>query len=89
LLAACGDDKGGKPAAPPVSGDGGRISIQLGAVKNAQFARNYLADANGYYTRLGFEKVDLLTGGPDIAVEPVVADELLDEIYNDGLDLLR
>lgn len=49
----------------------GRVTYQLGWVKNFQFAGEYLADARGYYRRFGVA-VDLLTGGPTVNIEPVV-----------------
>ena len=48
------------------------MSMQFSWVKNSEFAGNYIADTNGYYTQQGFSKVDLLSGGPGVAVEPVV-----------------
>ncbi|MEO5840208.1 MAG: ABC transporter substrate-binding protein, partial [Acidimicrobiales bacterium] len=73
LLAACSDDRGSdNPATGTNATPVGVASVQLSGAKDAQFAGSYLADANGYYTKAGFEKVDLLPGGPDIGVETVV-----------------
>ena len=69
LLAACGDDDSS-------SGGGsdklGNAAVQFSWIKNVEFAGSYLADANGYYTKVGFDKVELLSGGPNVATEPVV-----------------
>ena len=43
-------------------------AVQLDWIKNAQFAGSYMAAEKGYYTANGFESVDILAGGPDIAV---------------------
>ena len=69
LLAACGDDDSSSGG---TSDKLGTAAIQFSWVKNVEFAGSYLADANGYYTKLGFDKVELLSGGPNVATEPVV-----------------
>jgi ABC-type nitrate/sulfonate/bicarbonate transport system substrate-binding protein len=69
LFAACGDDgesSGGGSAAL------GTAAVQFSWIKNVEFAGSYLAETNGYYTKVGFDKVDLLSGGPNVATEPVV-----------------
>jgi ABC-type nitrate/sulfonate/bicarbonate transport system substrate-binding protein len=70
LLAACGDDdsSGGSGATQKL----GTAGVQFSWIKNVEFAGSYLADTNGYYTKVGFDKVDLLSGGPNVATEPVV-----------------
>jgi ABC-type nitrate/sulfonate/bicarbonate transport system substrate-binding protein len=68
LLAACGDDDSSSSSSAKL----GTAGIQLSWIKNVEFAGSYLADTNGYYTKVGFDKVDLLSGGPNIATEPVV-----------------
>lgn len=83
ILAACGSSKSSSKSSTTTAGGGagstpakdlGTMSMQLSWVKNAEFAGNYIADTNGYYTQNGFSKVDLLSGGPGVAVEPVVND---------------
>lgn len=51
--------------------DLGRIAYQLSWVKNFQFAGEYIADHKGYFRDTGLQ-VDLLSGGPNVVVEPVV-----------------
>ena len=50
----------------------GKVAYQLSWIKNFQFAGEYVADYKKYYTQAGVE-VDILAGGPTLAVEPVVA----------------
>lgn len=74
-LAACGSG-GSTPAAAPATatpGQYGSISLQLSWIKNIEFAGEYFADAKGYYTAAGFEKVDLVTGPVDSADALVAA----------------
>ena len=40
------------------------VSIQLSWIKNVEFAGAYIADTKGYYKAAGFEKVNLIAGGP-------------------------
>jgi len=49
----------------------GRIGYQLSWLKNFQFAGEYIADHKGYYRRFGLE-VDLLAGGPNAIVDPML-----------------
>ncbi|MDQ6697604.1 MAG: ABC transporter substrate-binding protein [Actinomycetota bacterium] len=82
LLAACGSDSkkvsttksGGKTG----SGSGGTASLgtltyQLSWIKNTEFAGQYLADSKGYYKESGFDGVNLLSGGPTVQQDAVVA----------------
>jgi ABC-type nitrate/sulfonate/bicarbonate transport system substrate-binding protein len=46
--------------------------MQLNWIKNFEFAGSYIADEQGLYTAEGFSAVELLAGGPDVAVEPLV-----------------
>ncbi len=50
----------------------GRIAYQLSWIKNFQFAGEYIAEEKKYYEQYGLE-VDLLSGGPTIAMDPIVA----------------
>ena len=40
----------------------GDITVQLSWIKNEEFAGEYFADANGYYTEAGFDGVNLVPG---------------------------
>jgi ABC-type nitrate/sulfonate/bicarbonate transport system substrate-binding protein len=76
LLAACGSSgsKGATGAAVSTT-PGQRITpltVQLVWIKNVQFAGSFVAQARGYYTRFGV-RPDLLAGGPNTSVEPIVA----------------
>jgi ABC-type nitrate/sulfonate/bicarbonate transport system substrate-binding protein len=76
FLAACGSSS--KPASsstPTSSGakDLGQLTFQLSWIKNVEFAGEYIADTNGYYTDAGFSKVTLLSGGPGVAQDSIVA----------------
>lgn len=73
-LAACGSEAAstGEPAAGGAEssvapGSYGTLSLQLSWIKNIEFAGEYFADAKGYYSEAGFEKVDLVTGPVDSA----------------------
>ena len=41
----------------------GTISVQLSWIKNIEFAGEYVATSNGYYTKAGFTEVELIAGG--------------------------
>jgi ABC-type nitrate/sulfonate/bicarbonate transport system substrate-binding protein len=77
LLAACGSSgSGGKSGSPTSAGgavDYGKLTFQLSWLKNAEFSGEYIADANGYYKKMGFSSVDLLSGGPTVQQDAVVA----------------
>jgi ABC-type nitrate/sulfonate/bicarbonate transport system substrate-binding protein len=68
VLAACG--------VPTSSGSGsdsggGKVALQFVFIKNVQFAGSYFADSKGYWKQRGLD-VELLAGGPNLTVEPVV-----------------
>jgi ABC-type nitrate/sulfonate/bicarbonate transport system substrate-binding protein len=80
FLAACGSSS--KPAASggtTTTGAGGapadlgELTFQLSWIKNVEFAGEYIADTNGYYKDAGFSKVTLLSGGPTVTQDSVVA----------------
>ena len=48
------------PAAEPTNY--GELNIQLSWIKNSEFAGQFLAVENGYYTEAGFSKVNLIAG---------------------------
>lgn len=67
-MAACGSDS------EPAAGDAaefGPLTLQLSWIKNSEFAGEYFADTNGYYTDAGFGKVTM-DPGPG-AIETLVA----------------
>jgi ABC-type nitrate/sulfonate/bicarbonate transport system substrate-binding protein len=49
----------------------GAVGLQFVFIKNVQFAGSYFADQNGYWKKAGL-KVNLMAGGPNLTVEPVV-----------------
>jgi ABC-type nitrate/sulfonate/bicarbonate transport system substrate-binding protein len=59
VLAACGGSAAGK------------VGLQFVFIKNVQFAGSYFADSRGYWKQRGLD-VELLAGGPNLTVEPVV-----------------
>jgi ABC-type nitrate/sulfonate/bicarbonate transport system substrate-binding protein len=76
LLVACGDDdksesssSGGSDGTP----DYGTLDLQLSWIKNAEFAGHYIADQKGYYKEAGFSKVNMISGGPNVSQDAVVA----------------
>ena len=76
ILAACSDDKSTTSAASGSAGgkkDLGTLAFQLSWIKNVEFAAEYLADTNGYYTAEGFSGVNLMSGGPSVQQDAVVA----------------
>lgn len=67
LLAGCA------PTSSTTSGEEGvtKVGLQFVFIKNVQFAGSYFADKNGYWKDGGLE-VELMPGGPNLTVEPVV-----------------
>ncbi|MGY2079588.1 ABC transporter substrate-binding protein [Modestobacter sp. SYSU DS0657] len=69
LLTACGGS--GESDSAAADGDLGPVTLQLSWIKNAEFAGEYFADANGHYTDAGFGTVTMDPGpGP---IETLVA----------------
>jgi len=82
LLAACGSSSkksGASSGSTTTAGSGskpkdlGTLNYQLSWIKNVEFAGEYLADTNGYYTQAGFSSVNLMAGGPNVQQDAVVA----------------
>lgn len=68
-LASCGSS----PTAPAGAATGtATVGLQFVFIKNVQFAGSYFADQNGYWKDAGLT-VNLMAGGPNLTVEPVVA----------------
>ncbi|SDT69145.1 ABC transporter substrate-binding protein [Actinoplanes derwentensis] len=72
LLAACGDDSDAEPATGGAKSFG-ELNYQLSWIKNVEFAGAYIADTKGYYTAAGFSAVNLMSGGPNVSQDAVVA----------------
>jgi len=76
ILAACGSSS--KPASSGTSTtvagakDLGQLTFQLSWIKNVEFAGEYIADTNGYYTQIGFSSVNLMSGGPNVNQDSIV-----------------
>ncbi len=66
FLAACGGDD------DDASADFGTLNFQLDWITNAEFAGTYVAVEEGYFEQNGFSTVNVVPGGPDVAVEPAV-----------------
>jgi len=49
----------------------GTVNWQVGWLKGVAYAGSYIADTRGYYRAQGIE-VDILAGGPNVAVPPLV-----------------
>jgi ABC-type nitrate/sulfonate/bicarbonate transport system substrate-binding protein len=69
LLAGCSQSAGDGGAAQ--SAGGAKAALQLVFIKNVQFAGSFFADSKGYW-RDRHLRVNLLSGGPNLTVEPVV-----------------
>jgi ABC-type nitrate/sulfonate/bicarbonate transport system substrate-binding protein len=69
-LAACGSSASGSSAAG--GGSTSSAKVQLAYLTNVQFAGSYFAAEKGYYKAGGLD-VQLLSGGPNLAPEPIVA----------------
>lgn len=70
LLAACGSATTASSTASSGAASG-TVGLQLVFIKNVQFAGSFFADQNGYWKNLGLN-VNLMAGGPNLTVEPVV-----------------
>ncbi len=44
----------------------GKVTVQLSWFKNIEFAGDYIAESEGYFTEQGFEGSELIAGGPDV-----------------------
>lgn len=77
LLAACGSSGSSTTSTSTSPGkaskDLGTYALQLGWVKDVEFAGEYIADSYGYYKQQGFSSVNLISGGPNVAPDAVVA----------------
>jgi ABC-type nitrate/sulfonate/bicarbonate transport system substrate-binding protein len=77
LLAACSSADSGSSSSSGAASSGapggtGTIALQLSWIKNIEFAGEYFATENGYYTKAGFDAVTLLAGGGSTTAEEIV-----------------
>lgn len=76
LLAACGssDSEGSGSGGGSGGGKGkfGTLDYQLSWIKNVEFAGEYIAVEEGYYTEGGFSDVNLMAGGAGVKQDDVV-----------------
>lgn len=54
----------------------GELAVQFSWIKNAEFAGEYLADANGYYAEAGFSSVNFIAG-PTATAAVVLSGDVL------------
>lgn len=76
LLAACSSDSDSSSSPGSTTAGGasfGTLDYQLSWIKNVEFAGQYIADTNGYYSAGGFSSVNLMAGGPTVQQDAVVA----------------
>jgi ABC-type nitrate/sulfonate/bicarbonate transport system substrate-binding protein len=73
LVAACASSSPTPASTSNGPKDLGKLTYQLSWIKNVEFAGQYIADSAGYYKDAGFSSVDLLSGGPNVSQEAVVA----------------
>ncbi len=79
LLAACsststtGTTGTSGTAAGGGAADMGTLDLQLSWIKNVEFAGSYIADTNGFYKKAGFSGVNLMSGGPNVQQDSIVA----------------
>ena len=66
-MTACGDDA-------EESSEAGRgvLTYHLAWIKNVEFAGNYIADQHGYYRDEGFERVEFISGGPNVSQDAAI-----------------
>jgi ABC-type nitrate/sulfonate/bicarbonate transport system substrate-binding protein len=102
VLAACGSSSKSGSSTTTTNASGaknlGALAFQLSWIKNVEFAGEYIADTNGYYSKQGFSSVNLLSGGPNIQQDAVVASgkalvcisgpDITSAAINNGADLI-
>jgi ABC-type nitrate/sulfonate/bicarbonate transport system substrate-binding protein len=76
VLSACsGSSTAAESADSGASGEGadyGELTLQLSWIKNEEFAGEYFADQNGYFTDAGFSSVNLVAG-PSTGIPELVS----------------
>ena len=81
FLAACGSSSKSSSSATTAAGGSattakanlGTLDYQLSWIKNDEFSGEYLADTRRYYIQEGFSNVNLISGGPNVQQDSVVA----------------
>jgi ABC-type nitrate/sulfonate/bicarbonate transport system substrate-binding protein len=73
FLAACGSSSSSSSTGSSGKPDYGQLTLQLSWIKNVEFAGEYIADTNGFYKQMGFSSANLLSGGPNVQQDAVVA----------------
>ncbi|MET0828819.1 MAG: ABC transporter substrate-binding protein [Microbacterium sp.] len=69
-LSGCASNPGSAPVATGDAGAGfGDLTVQLSWIKNEEFAGEFFADSEGYYTDAGFDSVTLVPGPSTGAAE--------------------
>ena len=74
-LAGCATASGTSPSAAPSDGEAagfGDLTVQLSWIKNEEFAGEFFADSEGYYTDAGFDSVTLVPG-PSIGAPELIS----------------
>ena len=74
-LSACSGSSASEPESSGSSGeaaDFGELTVQLSWIKNEEFAGEYFADQNGYFTDAGFSSVNLVAG-PSTGIPELVS----------------
>jgi ABC-type nitrate/sulfonate/bicarbonate transport system substrate-binding protein len=86
-FAGCASGSGDSPTTAPSEGDAagfGDLAVQLSWIKNEEFAGEFFADSEGYYTEAGFDSVtltpgpstgaaELISGSADVALSDAVS----------------
>jgi len=72
VLAGCAAGGGGTDAGEGDTASYGEISVQYSWIKNEEFAGEFYADKNGYYTDGGFDSV-IGVSGPDTGVAKLLS----------------
>ncbi|WP_161580385.1 ABC transporter substrate-binding protein [Subtercola vilae] len=73
-LSACSSGASTSPSTSGAAASYGDIDIQLSYLKNTEFAGEFFADKNGYFTSAGFNSVSLTAGGSSaVSAEAQVA----------------
>lgn len=105
VLAACGSsskssssNSSNTSGGAATAGSMGDLTFQLSWIKNVEFGGEYIADTKGYYKQVGFNNVNLLSGGPTVQQDAVVASgkalvaisapDITSAAINNGADLV-
>ncbi|RXZ68117.1 ABC transporter substrate-binding protein [Agromyces albus] len=71
-LAACASGASSSTGDGDASADHGELTVQLSWIKNEEFAGEFFADSEGYYTDAGFSSVNLIPG-PSTGIAELVS----------------